>query len=129
MKKAKLFRNGQSQAVRLPREFRFEGDEVYVKKTGEVVLLIPVKHYWDSLVKSLEMFLQISCLSVDNKFSHKSESKCSDAVSARHQHLHCHYQSEVGRAVEPLAPNRAWPSCCIGNHSSRTPLWSNEKPS
>ena len=38
---AKLFRNGRSQAVRLPREFRFEGNEVFVRrdtKTGEVIL-------------------------------------------------------------------------------------------
>ena len=38
---AKLFRNGRSQAVRLPAEFRFEGTEVYVRrdpKTGDVVL-------------------------------------------------------------------------------------------
>jgi antitoxin VapB len=39
--KAKLFRNGGSQAVRLPAEFRFEGDEVYITRneaTGDVVL-------------------------------------------------------------------------------------------
>ncbi len=41
MKTAKLFQNGQSQAVRLPREFRFEDDRVYVKKSGNVVMLIP----------------------------------------------------------------------------------------
>ena len=34
MKAAKLFLNGQSQAVRLPKEFRFEGKEVFIKKTG-----------------------------------------------------------------------------------------------
>ena len=39
---AKLFRNGRSQAVRLPREFRFEGDEVRIRKVGEGVLLEPI---------------------------------------------------------------------------------------
>jgi antitoxin VapB len=39
---AKLFRNGRSQAVRLPREFRFEGEEVRVRKLGEGVLLEPI---------------------------------------------------------------------------------------
>jgi antitoxin VapB len=39
---AKLFRNGRSQAVRLPREFRFEGEEVRVRKVGEGVLLEPI---------------------------------------------------------------------------------------
>jgi antitoxin VapB len=39
---AKLFRNGRSQAVRLPREFRFEGDRVRVRRLPEGVLLEPV---------------------------------------------------------------------------------------
>ena len=39
---AKLFRNGRSQAVRLPREFRFEGTEVRVRKVAEGVLLEPM---------------------------------------------------------------------------------------
>lgn len=41
MKTAKLFRNGRSQAVRLPSEFRFEGSEVFVRRdpaTGDVIL-------------------------------------------------------------------------------------------
>ncbi|MFY9691834.1 MAG: type II toxin-antitoxin system VapB family antitoxin [Candidatus Acidiferrales bacterium] len=39
---AKIFRNGRSQAVRLPREFRFEGDEVRIRKVGDGVLLEPL---------------------------------------------------------------------------------------
>jgi len=39
MKNAKLFTNGQSQAVRLPKEYRFSGNEVGIMKVGEVVLL------------------------------------------------------------------------------------------
>ena len=56
MKTARLFRNGQSQAVRLPREFRFEGDFVYVKKSGNAVVLLPANGIWNSLVESLEKF-------------------------------------------------------------------------
>lgn len=44
MQTAKLFRNGSSQAVRLPRDFRFEGDEVVVKKLGDAVVLFPTKY-------------------------------------------------------------------------------------
>jgi antitoxin VapB len=40
---AKLFRNGRSQAVRLPREFRFEGDRVRIRRVGQGVLLEPLK--------------------------------------------------------------------------------------
>ncbi|HEU5233437.1 MAG TPA: type II toxin-antitoxin system VapB family antitoxin [Terriglobales bacterium] len=40
---AKLFRNGRSQAVRLPKEFRFEGDRVLIRRVRNGVLLQPVK--------------------------------------------------------------------------------------
>ena len=56
MKTAKLFQNGQSQAVRLPKEFRFDGDAVYIKKSGSAVILIPLVDSWDSLIGSLDKF-------------------------------------------------------------------------
>ena len=43
---AKLFMNGRSQAVRLPKEFRFEGDEVYISKEGNSVILSPKPASW-----------------------------------------------------------------------------------
>ncbi len=42
--RAKLFKNGRSQAVRLHREFRFEGDEVKISKEGRKVILEPVEN-------------------------------------------------------------------------------------
>ena len=56
MKTAKLFRNGRSQAVRLPREFRFDGDRVFIKKSGDAVVLLPAAGSWDSLINSLSKF-------------------------------------------------------------------------
>lgn len=56
MKTAKLFLNGRSQAVRLPKEFRFPGDRVYVKKCGNTVVLIPETDAWDSMFESLKDF-------------------------------------------------------------------------
>lgn len=56
METAKLFRNGRSQAVRLPKEFRFEGDEVYVKRVGNAVVLLPRHESWQGLFESLEFF-------------------------------------------------------------------------
>lgn len=56
MKTAKLFQNGQSQAVRLPKEFRFNDSEVFIKKTGNVVHLIPRTDSWDLLFGSLKKF-------------------------------------------------------------------------
>ena len=55
--KAKLFFHGRSQAVRLPKEFRFEGDEVYVRRVGdEVVLSSKAKASMQSLVEALDGF-------------------------------------------------------------------------
>ena len=58
MNKARLFKNGQSQAVRLPKEFRFEGKEVYIKRIGRNVILIPKDDPWDSLESSLDQFTE-----------------------------------------------------------------------
>ncbi len=62
METAKLFINGRSQAVRLPKAFRFEGNEVYIKKTSGGVLLIPQDTtLWDiweqNLMKYDELFM------------------------------------------------------------------------
>ena len=52
MATARLFQNGRSQAVRLPKEFRFRGDAVSVRREGEAVILEPLrlrtwpKGYW-----------------------------------------------------------------------------------
>ncbi len=46
METAKLFMNGRSQAVRLPKDCRFLGDEVSVKKVGDVVLLFKSSSAW-----------------------------------------------------------------------------------
>jgi antitoxin VapB len=54
MKTAKLFTNGKSQAVRLPKDFRFDGDEVFVKKVSSGVLLIPKDFsLWDIWKRNL----------------------------------------------------------------------------
>lgn len=56
MMTAKLFENGRSQAVRLPKEYRFQGDEVAVNKIGDVVLLMPKENKWAGLLSGLSMF-------------------------------------------------------------------------
>jgi len=56
MKTAKLFKNGQSQAVRLPKEFRMTGTEVYIKKQGEAIILLPKEKSWATLFNSLDQF-------------------------------------------------------------------------
>lgn len=62
MDTAKLFMNGRSQALRLPKAYRFEGTEVYIKKVAQGILLMPKhKATWDvweqNLLKYDEPFM------------------------------------------------------------------------
>src|SRR5438128_398962 len=60
--RAKLFMNGRSQAVRLPREFRFRGKEVSIRREGEAVILEPLdgrrwpRGYWERLAELSQDF-------------------------------------------------------------------------
>ena len=58
MLKAKIFENGRSQAVRLPKECRFNSDtnEVSVNKIGDIVMLIPMTNQWSSFIQAVNMF-------------------------------------------------------------------------
>ena len=56
MQQAKLFRNGQSQAVRLPKDFRFDGDSVAIKRVGKAVVLLPLHEPWETLFDALGQF-------------------------------------------------------------------------
>ncbi len=56
MMTAKIFENGRSQAVRLPKDYRFTTDEVMINKVGEIVILVPKNTKWDSFMKAMDMF-------------------------------------------------------------------------
>lgn len=56
MEKAKLFQNGNSQAVRLPKEFRMPGNEVKISKKGNQIIIEPLETTWDALFESLAEF-------------------------------------------------------------------------
>ena len=56
MMTAKVFENGRSQAVRLPKECRFNTDEVAVNRIGDIVLLMPKTNKWTSFMQAIDMF-------------------------------------------------------------------------
>ena len=56
MQTAKLFENGRSQAVRLPKEYQFKGNDVYIHKIGEAVILFPVDKEWEVFLHGLNSF-------------------------------------------------------------------------
>ena len=52
METAKIFENGRSQAVRLPKKFRFNTDEVIVQQLGDAVILVPKESMWQTFMGS-----------------------------------------------------------------------------
>lgn len=56
MMTAKIFENGRSQAVRLPKECRFNVDEVAVNKIGDIVMLMPKTSKWESFMQAIDLF-------------------------------------------------------------------------
>lgn len=56
MQTAKLLKNGRSQAVRLPKEFNFEGTEVLIQKVGSSVILYPKGQEWETFLHGLNGF-------------------------------------------------------------------------
>lgn len=56
METAKIFENGRSQAVRLPKKFRFDAEEVIIQQLGKAVLLVPKEYLWETFLDGLEEF-------------------------------------------------------------------------
>jgi antitoxin VapB len=58
VKTAKVFKSGNSQAVRIPREFHLEDDEVEIRRRGSTLILAPRRHSWRTLFESLDKFTE-----------------------------------------------------------------------
>ena len=56
MDTARIFQSGRSQAVRLPKAYRFDGTQVFIKKVGDAVVLMPYQGGWQTLFDSLNEF-------------------------------------------------------------------------
>ena len=71
---AKLFTNGQSQAVRLPKDFRFEGKEVYIRRVGDDVILSLRKPNWKAFFLMDSVFGDDFLAERDNRHPQERES-------------------------------------------------------
>ena len=58
METAKIFENGRSQAVRLPKRFRFDTDEVVIQQLGDAVILVPKESVWQTFMDGLNSFTE-----------------------------------------------------------------------
>lgn len=93
MQQDKLFQNGQSQAVRLPKEFRFEGDSVAIKRVGRAVVLLPYDEPWDTLVTPWSSFRLTLWKSGANPLWMCVRSF--DESPPRYEYLHLHDQKQT----------------------------------
>jgi len=77
---AKLFTSGRSQAVRLPKSLRFEGEEVIAKRFGNGVLLLPIDDPWQPMKEALGEFEPGLVLEREQRGEQRREL---DSISAR----------------------------------------------
>lgn len=56
LKEAKVFQNGQSQAVRLPKEYRTTAKTFFINRVGDCIMLIPKHQPWNSLINACAKF-------------------------------------------------------------------------
>lgn len=71
---AKIFTNGRSQAVRLPKEFRFDTSEVYIRKVGDEVVISAKKVSWEDFFNRKSTFGDDFLAERDNDFPQERES-------------------------------------------------------
>lgn len=76
---AKIFDNGSSQAVSLPDEFRFTDSEVYIRKIGNSVILVPKDKAWETFMEGIDTF-------TDDYFS-IMESRMNDDIQSERESL------------------------------------------
>jgi len=76
MQTAKLFQNGRSQAVRLPKEYNFEGTDVLIQKIGDSVILFPKNRVWETFLHGLHGLPMISWKTGENSRKCRSERVC-----------------------------------------------------
>ena len=58
MLSSKVFTSGNSQAIRLPKEYQVEDKELYIKKIGSTLILFPKKNPWEAFERSLTEFTE-----------------------------------------------------------------------
>jgi len=58
METAKVFVNGRSQAVRLPKKYRLDEPEIFVQRVGNVILLIPKENRWQTFLDGVNSFTE-----------------------------------------------------------------------
>ncbi len=87
---AKLFRNGNSQAVRLPQEMRFKGNCVRIRKVGDTVVMEPVTSDVKEWLAELRQHpLSRTSWQEDVINRRRQTESCLNEISARQQYLHC----------------------------------------
>jgi antitoxin VapB len=91
MRTAKIFQSGNSQAVRIPKEFKLDGDKVEIRKRRNALVLSPTKKSWAALIERLEKFTDDFMKEGRKEHLFRKETDPSREGAARHEHLHLHH--------------------------------------
>ena len=108
-KTAKLFRNGNSQAVRLPQEFRFEGDEVRIHREGAAVVLEPLITDTKEWYAAMDRYSGSDAFEGNWRDQRKTREQSvfeeADELPARHKRLRSDTAHQTARRKKPRRPS------------------------
>lgn len=119
---AKVFLNGASQAVRLPKEFRFDDDEVCIKRIGTAVLLFPKESAWQLLADAMGKADDDFCQRVVNQSAQSGDDGC-DSLHARHQYLYRTLAYWIEQDSGSHASLRHRPNLHFEHRACRIAIW------
>lgn len=121
METAKIFENGRSQAVRLPKKFRFNTDEVIVQQLGDAVILVPKESMWQTFMDGLNSFTDDIFEDSRDQASMRSVNICD--VYAGHQHLHLRDEKQTGACIDTSKKGAEQRRLHFFHHACRTGVW------
>src|SRR5881227_3031447 len=123
---ARVFKSGNSQAVRLPKKFRVKSAEVEIFRRGDEIVL---REKAGGMVRVLDLLADLPADMFAKKRSH-SAAKAYDErpLYARHQYLHLFATEPASRSDRTIPPNAAWRCRFIGDYVWRVALRRGAKP-
>ena len=110
METAKIFENGRSQAVRLPKKFRFNVEEVVVQQLGDAVLLVPKESLWQTFMDGL------------NSFTSDIFEKVYD-LYAGHKYLHLCNEEKTGACAAAISRRNGWRNLHFFHYTGGAGVW------
>ena len=97
METAKVFTSGNSQAVRLPKEYRFNSDEVYIKKFGNSIILSPKEQIFENFLEGIMVLQMILWLMAESSKLFKKG--IGHEIYARYRYMHLFNKTKIRKST------------------------------